>query len=176
MTSAAVHVRRLFFALWPDEATREALRRASRPAMRRVRGRPVPPSSYHVTLAFLGNVPDEQLESIIVEARRVECPRVHLTFDCFGFFPAPQVFWIGARETPPALADLSSRLWAAMESLGIERDMRPFHAHLTLARHVRTLPEADPPPLVGWTVSEFVLAESETEPGGVRYTVLERFS
>jgi 2'-5' RNA ligase len=176
MTSAAVHIRRLFFALWPDEAVRESLRRAARPAMHRVRGRPVPPSNYHMTLAFLGNVPDERLQPIIEAARRVECPRAHITFDRFGHFPAPRVFWIGARETPPALVDLSAKLWAAMESLGLEHDRRPFHVHLTLARQVIEPPEADPPPLVGWTVSEFVLAESETGPDGARYTVVERFS
>lgn len=176
MTAAAVHVRRLFFALWPDEATRQALRRAARPAMHRVRGKPVPESNYHLTLAFIGNVPDEQLEAIVKEARCIACPRVHLTFDRFGWFPTSHVFWIGAQEIPPALADLSSRIWAGMEALGIEHQPHPFHVHLTLARQVRAPPEADPPPLVGWTVSDFVLAESVTDPDGARYTVLDRFS
>ena len=175
MTSAAVRLRRLFFALWPDEATRDALCRATRAAVHRSSGKPVPSSNYHLTLAFLGNVPDERLAAIIEAARQVECPRVHLTFDRFGYFPAPRVFWIGAGETPPALRDLSARIWAGMEALGLERDTRPFHVHLTLARKVREAPEVDPPPLVSWTVADFVLAESATDPDGARYQVLARF-
>ena len=33
---------RLFFALWPDDATRRQLAKASRPALKRCGGRPVP--------------------------------------------------------------------------------------------------------------------------------------
>lgn len=176
MTSAAVHVRRLFFALWPDEATREALRRAARPAVRRSGGKPVPEANYHLTLAFLGSVPDEKLDAIVTAARLIEVQRLHLTFDRFGYFPASRVFWIGCGEIPPALRDLNARLWADMEAVGLERDTKPFHVHLTLARKVRVAPEVDPPPLVSWTVADFVLAESETDPDGARYQVLERFA
>jgi 2'-5' RNA ligase len=62
-----------------------------------------------------------------------------------------------------------------MESLGLERDTKPFRAHLTLARKVRRLPAVGAPQPVSWTVADFVLAESETDPAGPRYDVLERF-
>jgi 2'-5' RNA ligase len=175
VTSAAVRLRRLFFALWPDEATREALRRATRAAVRRTGGKPVPAGNFHITLAFLGNVPDERVDAIVTAARGVTFVPVHITFDRFGYFSAPRVFWIGAGETPPALRDLVAGIWGGMESLGLERDTKPFHIHLTLARKVREAPEVDPPPLVPWTVSGFVLAESETDPNGARYQVLARF-
>lgn len=175
MTSAAVRLRRLFFALWPDDATRDALRRATRAAVRRSGGKPVPPANFHITLAFLGNVPDERVDAIAAAARDVAFVPAHITLDRFGCFPAPRVFWIGASETPPALRDLAAGIWGGMEALGLTRDTKPFHIHLTLARKVREAPEVDPPPLVSWTVPEFVLAESETDPAGARYHVLARF-
>jgi 2'-5' RNA ligase len=175
VTSAAVRLRRLFFALWPDELTREALDRATRAAVRRSGGKPVPTSNYHLTLAFLGNVPDEQLTAIVAQARHIHCPRLELTFDRFGHFAVPGVFWIGAAATPPALHDLSARLWDRMASLGLERDAKPFQVHLTLARKVRRLPAVGAPRPVSWTIEDFVLAESETDPAGARYAVLERF-
>ena len=45
--------RRLFFALWPDEATRERMA-ALLKALRGARGRAVKAEKLHVTLAFIG--------------------------------------------------------------------------------------------------------------------------
>lgn len=175
MTSAAVHLRRLFFALWPDEATREAVQRACRAAVRRSGGKPVAPSNYHLTLAFLGNVPEEKLDAVVAAARGIVCPHLRLSLDRFGYFPDSRVFWLGARESPPALRDLNTRLWAAMDRLGLDRDTKPFHLHLTLARKVRAAPRVAPPPVVCWTVVDFVLAESDTSADGAHYSVLARF-
>ena len=53
---------RLFFALWPDGDTRKAINGLARPAVRRAGGRPVPARHFHMTLAFLGEVPEALFE------------------------------------------------------------------------------------------------------------------
>jgi 2'-5' RNA ligase len=64
---------------------------------------------------------------------------------------------------------------------GFDPETRPFHVHVTLARHVRRDPFPEPrrsrhehtvpiPPLE-WPVDEFLLVESDTRPDGARYTV-----
>lgn len=53
--------RRLFFALWADEAMRQAMAQATRKAASASGGHPVPAENLHVTLAFLGPVPERRL-------------------------------------------------------------------------------------------------------------------
>jgi 2'-5' RNA ligase len=175
VTAAAVRLRRLFFALWPDEATREALRRTTRATVRHSGGKPVPAENYHITLAFLGNVADEHFDAIVSAARQVPVEPVTLTLDRYGYFPAPQVLWIGAAETPEPLRRLSADVWGAIAKAGLAAVPRPLHAHLTLARKVAAEPELTPPRPVAWRVAGFVLVESDTDPDGARYRVLERF-
>ncbi|WP_458527413.1 2'-5' RNA ligase family protein, partial [Onishia taeanensis] len=56
---------RLFLALWPDPAVREALSSTAGQAHLACRGRPVAPEQLHLTLAFLGQVPTERLSALV---------------------------------------------------------------------------------------------------------------
>jgi 2'-5' RNA ligase len=176
MTAAAVRLRRLFFALWPADATREALRRETRTVVRHCGGKPVTPENYHVTLAFLGNVPDERLNAITTAAGALAVPAFDLTLDRYGWFDAAQVLWLGCADAPTPLRGLAAELRHLMAEIAeLPTDLRPFHPHLTLARKVRNPPELKPPRPVGWAVDGFVLVESETEPDGARYQVIATF-
>jgi 2'-5' RNA ligase len=175
MSASAVRLRRLFFALWPDDATREALRHATRHVIRHCGGKPVRPESFHVTLAFLGNVPDEQFDAVAGAAGAVSFEPLTLTLDRLGYFPAPQVLWLGPSQTPGGLRALGRDLCAAVVAAGVTPDPKPFHPHLTLARKVRTEPELSPPKPVAWAVGGFVLVESDTDPEGARYKVVATF-
>lgn len=168
--------RRLFFALWPDEAVRMALVRATRTAVRRAGGRPVPAHNYHITLAFLGNQPVDLFDEIVAAGRRVTAPPVALLLDTFHCWPKPKVFWMGPGRFPPALPRLSADLWSEMESLGLSRDRRPLQPHVTLARKVQSLPVLAPPKPVPWPVRGYALIESISGDPGPEYSVVARFS
>jgi len=58
LSAVSPATRRLFFALWPDEATREQLAHITRKAVRGSGGRPIPVENLHSTLVFLGSVPE----------------------------------------------------------------------------------------------------------------------
>lgn len=173
--TAAVHLRRLFFALWPDEKTRDALRRVTRSVVRHCGGRPVPPASYHVTLAFLGNVPDEQFESVHAAARRLRPEPLTLVIDRLGHFAAPQVLWAGPTVVPEPLAQFAADLGRALAAAGLRLDPRPFHPHVTIARKVLAPPEREALRAVEWPVAGFALLESQTDPAGARYRVIAGF-
>lgn len=175
MTASAVHVRRLFFGLWPDDETREALHHATRVTVRHCGGKPVPPRNYHVTLAFLGNVPEERCEDIAAAGARRSLPELTLTFDRYGYFAAPQVLWLGSSAEVPALRDFVAGLWRALAEAGAPPDARPFHPHVSLARKVTSPPELRPPRPVTWAVRDFALIESETLPEGARYRPVATF-
>ncbi len=175
MTAAAVRLHRLFFALWPDEATRKALARSTRALARHCGGRPVPPQNFHITLAFLGNVPDERLDAVRDAAAGCRLEPLTLLLDRVGYFPAPQVLWLGPSQAPGQLAQFAADLTAALTTAGQPPDARPFQPHLTIARKVLSASGLRQPRPVAWPVAGFALVESRTDAEGARYRVLAEF-
>jgi 2'-5' RNA ligase len=146
-----------------------------------------PPDGFHLTLKFLGQVPEERVHAIrekLAPLGKFEGFGVEVRG--FGFFPnarGPRVLWAGV-HAPPALAQLAARVDDAMAALGFEREARDFHPHLTLARFKiprpqtaleRLLAEASQDTLGSFEVSEFFLWESKLSPGGASYRQVERF-
>src|ERR1700737_1871671 len=179
---------RLFVALEIPSAGRENLAvllktlRAVSPQTRWVR-----PENLHVTLKFIGEVPETKLAAIrsALAGARSDQP-VTLDFRGLGFFPNdkhPRVFWAGI-EASPNLKTLAADIDKGTEELGIPREQRPFSPHLTLARFEPPgLPEKlrsaiqenaarDFGPL---RTSQFQLIESKLKPSGAEYTTLESF-
>lgn len=176
MSASAVRLRRLFFGIWPDEATRTALRRSTRALVRHCGGRPVSPENFHITLVFLGSVPDERCAVVSAAAARLRLEPFTLTLDRVGYFAVPQVLWIGPSEDPAPLRAFVARLIRELADAGAAPDLvRPFQPHVTLARKVAEPPELHRVRPVAWPVTGFVLLESETRPSGVRYRPVAEF-
>jgi 2'-5' RNA ligase len=142
----------------------------------------------HVTLKFIGEVTDARMQEIKTALASVRAMPFAVQFDGVGFFPnanAARVFWAGV-DGGNELPQLASSVDAALEKIGIAREAKPYHPHLTLARagshplrELRALIE-DPAPQFGtrfgtMTAREFFLYQSQTQKGGSRYTKLERF-
>ena len=160
----------MFFALWPDEGTREALVKASQAAVERAAGRATPRANLHVTLAFLGAVSEAELARV----RQISPPpaeRFVLSIDTLGFRKRARLLWAAPGTVPPALLALESWLWSELAELGISRERRPYRPHVTLARKARHVSETLTP--VRWPVPEFVLVESTPGERSSVYTILE---
>jgi 2'-5' RNA ligase len=172
--------RRLFFALWPDEAQRSALEHAAVKAVRHSGGRPVPVSNLHVTLAFLGSVaaarvPDLQRIAHGEAARLASDAPATLTFARLAHWKEAQVLCALAAEPSPAAQSLAVALQQAAAALGLKPDRKPFQAHVTLARKV-----VRPGALLGlrpvvWRFDAFALIDSRTEPSGPVYSVIDSY-
>ncbi len=83
----------------------------------------------------------------------------------------------GGRATHGAVAEamlLAAALEAAAASCGLHTDPRPYVPHITLARHVRYLPDVNIEP-ISWRAEAFCLVESCSEPDGVNYKVIQRW-
>ena len=97
---------RLFVALDIDDAIRGRIARF----LDGVRGfapdaRWVRPESLHVTLKFIGEKPEEELDKIKRALEMIAAKKFEMNFRGYGFFPgarAPRVFWVGI-EAGPAL-------------------------------------------------------------------------
>jgi 2'-5' RNA ligase len=175
-TTSPARARRLFFAFWPDPATREALVHATRKAVRQSGGRPVAADHLHATVAFLGAVPATGVAAVLAAGARAVAAGSAMDVDvaALEFWPRPQVL-VAVAVTPPEATALADRLWQGVEPLGVKRDFRPLRLHVTLARKVRKpAPDLAMHP-VAWAVGDLALVESVTDPAGARYTVLDRW-
>ncbi len=144
---------RLFVAVELPDEVRAAARRAAEDLRERLRrsrvrldARWVDPANLHLTVRFIGHVPDDRA-SLLIEAVRAPVPAasfdVHLA-GCGAFPPrgAPRVFWIGVRRGLDPLRGVHEAFNRRVAPFGYPPEDRPFSAHLTLAR-VKDLARAD---------------------------------
>ncbi len=97
--------------------------------------RPVPAENLHLTLLFLGELPEPVVADIDLALGRLRPPAFDLTLrglDLFGGARARSVH-IGAAANP-ALAHLQAKVAAAARAAGVEIESRRFVPHVTLAR------------------------------------------
>lgn len=148
----------------------------------------VNPRSIHLTLAFLGDVPAEQIDSL-TKVLDQACKGL-VAFDLaaagtgfFGKAKYPRVVWAGVAECPP-LMKLQERIVQGLHNAGIAFDNKPFSPHLTLGRvkgidhhtgplleKIEKYKDAD----LGTTRIDHVeLIRSELTPRGAEYAVLHR--
>ncbi|MEC5163781.1 MULTISPECIES: RNA 2',3'-cyclic phosphodiesterase [unclassified Janthinobacterium] len=162
--TTATRQHRLFFALWPDPATRAALARLQQG----VAGKPSAPAKLHLTMAFLGQRPDADLAPLCAILQAVAAPAMTLELDCYGHFSGQRIAWAGMGAPPAALLALRAELMRLLAQAGFapEFEHDRFRPHVTLARKAPA-PAAPPPAFapLRWRADELVLAAS-TGPDG----------
>ena len=148
----------------------------------------VPVKNIHLTLKFLGNIPEQNLgalkESLNIEASRHRSFEIGLGLP--GAFPSinrPRVIWVGVTAAEE-LKELARGIEHQTESLGYPSEERPFSPHLTLGRvgrqvspgEIRLISDAVQSLKIeaaGTTrVTEIHLYRSDLNPGGAVYTRL----
>jgi 2'-5' RNA ligase len=185
---------RLFVALDPPDPVQRRLA-SIQTELRRLAGRHadevrwVAPEGIHLTLQFLGAVPEERLPAIedAVAAAASASRPLALEVKGAGGFPSarrPRVVWAGVEGDRTALAALAADLGRRLAPLGFTPDERPFSPHLTLgrAREGRGAPglggalvrasASDPVP---WRAGALVLVRSHLSPAGARHEALRRY-
>lgn len=184
---------RLFVALEPPDAVRRRLA-AIAVELRRGAGRAadevrwVPPENVHLTLQFLGAVPEARLPDVeaALLAAAAAARSLSLEVKGAGGFPnarRPRVLWAGLAGDLAALAALAADVGRRLAPLGFPPEDRPFSAHLTLGRAregrgspglAGALAHAGEAAGAPWRATELVLFESFLSPKGPRYEPLLR--
>lgn len=148
----------------------------------------VRPESIHLTLKFLGEVPDGQIPAIcqVVDEVAAVCDPFALTVQGTGCFPPRgpvRIAWVGVDEPTGRLATCQRLCEDAFAKLGFARETRPFAPHLTLARIKDPRKARDLRDRLGTYVDfnagtvdaeELVLFESQLSPEGARYVAVHR--
>ena len=131
---------RLFVAVQLSETVRAELKRTQSklgPVCPGVRW--VQPELLHLTLKFLGEVDDRDVNEVaaaLAEAAR-ECKRFTMLIRGAGCFPPKdrvRVVWVGAEDDSRSLARVAATVDRAMGDLGFEPERRPFSPHITIGR------------------------------------------
>jgi RNA 2',3'-cyclic 3'-phosphodiesterase len=182
-------VPRLFLALDPDERARAALACLT-PDLPGARG--VTPAQIHLTLRFLGGVPDADVPRLRRALAAAAAPAFELRAAGVGVFPPrpsarkpPKVLWAGVAPVAPVVTLKQAIDGALADLLGPDAETaeRGYAPHITLARF-----KSPPGPALAdylqrhaelrsptFCVDRFHLYESRTLPAGPEYTVLESY-
>src|SRR5262249_46260475 len=141
--------------------------------------RAVPSGNLHVTLAFLGAVPESRLVEVRAIGARVAgtiSSESRLSFTKLEYWTRAGALCATAAAGDPSATALAAGVKSALVAAGFAPDLKPFRPHVTLARKV---PRADGDVLslspIVWTLEAFALVDSRTEAAGAIYTVLESF-
>ena len=131
---------RAFLAIDLDSPIRESLENFQRqwiPVLPKMSW--VKPHSAHLTVKFLGNVEEAQLEPLRHAVEQAVGPSsvFSLLLEGVGVFPnprMPRIFWAGVSGEIDQLQILVTLVEQAVVPLGFPPEGKPYHAHLTLAR------------------------------------------
>ncbi len=143
---------------------------------------PVRPETMHMTLRFIGEVPESGVPAIERMLKEVEFGAFQVPVKGVGVFPSEnyvRVVWAGAQS--PELDALAGKVIGALRGVGKE-EARGFSAHLTIARVKKKLDAREflkkhaEEEFGSFGVDRFMLMRSELKPGTPpKYTVVAVF-
>lgn len=167
---------RVFFALWPEAATAERMAQIGAELAARTGGRAVAATALHMTLVFVGSVPEQALAKLTAAAASVRECSFALMLDRAGSWRQSGIGWLAPSAAPVAVLELGDCLRAALRQQQIAFDAKRFAPHVTVVRKLsKTLVAATVQP-IEWPVHEFVLLRSRLAADGASYEPIGRWA
>jgi RNA 2',3'-cyclic 3'-phosphodiesterase len=164
---------RLFFAVFPDSETRGRIAAAAQALALADGSRWVPAENYHLTLAFIGEVPRDKLGALKGVGAAQRARKFTVRLDAYEYWPKAGVVIAAASACPEPLEHLHRALGAALERCDVALDSRPFRPHITMARKVPQAPVLQAMSEIVWTPRSFQLVRSVSTPDRSVYTVVD---
>ena len=165
---------RLFVGVWPPPEVVAVLSALERPSLDALRW--TSPERWHVTVAFLGGVPDARVGEVqaalaAVAASATAPPEARLGPSTRRV--GRSLLWVPVEGLEGLAGEVRRALGALLADAGLDE---PFQGHLTLARarrrHVVPASLAGVPIDASWLAREVRLVRSELGRSGARYTTL----
>lgn len=145
------------------------------------------PENLHITLKFLGEVPDAQVNEVALAGKEALPPvgAMQLRADHLLFFPPggnARVLGAGFSGDTQKLTEIAAAIEAACQRLGFPRENRAFTPHATLARfrdglHAVHRPKIEEafarlPRIAPFELQAVQLVQSKLSPRGSEYAVV----
>ncbi len=161
---------RLFVAICLSDGMKDALIAAQNGMYDRgVRGSFTPEENLHLTLAFIGEVPDA--EPVLEALEGVRFTPFELTLEGLGCFG--DLRWAGLRDSAP-LEAVARRLRRALAEHDIPFDKKRFSPHITLIRRASGPMAGAELKAVSMSVTSISLMRSDRGRSGMIYTEIGR--
>jgi 2'-5' RNA ligase len=102
----------------------------------------VSPSLMHITLTFIGEVNERDVDGISSALSTVSERQFSLNAKAIEFnnHKQPRVLWL-RMHTNPAILELVKKVEQVLIPFGIKEESRRYHPHITIARIKRTSPD-----------------------------------
>ncbi len=165
---------RIFFALWPDDETRNMLSEVCY-QFKDEKLRLTKKSNLHITLEFLGEVSDEDQQELKIRVSKLINEPFYIELTRVGWWKKPQILWIGTTNIPESLTRLVKSIKKCVKQQGIKTDQREYNPHITIARKVKQVIVPKETFHIPWHVNSFALVISESTDNGVDYRVLQEW-
>ncbi len=97
----------------------------------------VEPENLHLTLWFLGELPEQRLKIVLEEVNKVSFNSFEVKVGGVGYFPGGNrinVIWLKVEDPTNTLNDILNQLLDNLSKKGFKHDERGFTPHLTIAR------------------------------------------
>lgn len=149
----------------------------------------VKPKNIHVTLKFLGEVPEDKINEVFSATQKAleGIRKFTMSLKGMGVFPdvrRPRVVWIGSESGEEELSHMAKRVEEEMEEIGFPKEKRKFSAHFTIGRvkspknieKLMELVKSSDFQTGKIEVNEVVVMKSQLHPTGAIYTPLKKVS
>ncbi len=96
-------------------------------------------NNIHLTLKFLGNIGSDNIENVTKALEELGNNNSRFTAELseIGAFPrmdSPRIIWIGVEKGAKKLCDIVEGLEDLLEKIGLPKEEKEFHPHITLGR------------------------------------------
>ena len=150
----------------------------------------VHPNAMHLTLKFLGDVLQSDVDGIVRVMEQCTAGFAPMSFSAKGFgafpnFSKARVLWTGLTGDTASLGRMAATLAEGLESLGFEAEKKRFSAHITLGRAkgnispqalLQAVDQAGSFETKTFTVDRITLFKSDLRPTGAVYSALAHAS
>jgi len=172
---------RAFIAVEPSAEIRNEISAAGQNLRGAGRLSFVSPNLMHITLKFLGEVPESQIQKIAASLDDISAAPYTLHASGISTFGRPPRVIKAEVHDGGATASLAADVESRMEKLGFKREEKPFSPHITIARvkeyspalqpKIATIKERD---FGTCDIAAVLLKKSVLTPSGPIYTTIHR--
>ncbi|MCX6769564.1 MAG: RNA 2',3'-cyclic phosphodiesterase [Candidatus Micrarchaeota archaeon] len=172
---------RLFVAVVAPQEAHAKIEKAALPLQGALGVKVLPPDNWHLTLKFLGEVPDGKVKEIEAALATVRFSPFTVSLSGAGAYPNenfPRAIWVGGKSE--GAEELAKKVEEALAPLGLPADDKKFSVHLTVARSKSAGDIYDflqkTRKVCEWEARSFTLMRSALLPQGAKYEALKEYA
>jgi 2'-5' RNA ligase len=177
--------RRIFLAFSVDENVKNELKKTLQELIhknRDIRVNWVEPENFHITIQFLGEIDDNELEKVKVEIEQIatKFKTIQFQLDKIDTFPNvkhPKIIVVKAFEHTRMSNRLQKELTDRLVNKGIQVDLKIWKPHITLGRNKLGIKlnglENISVSTITWNVEHIEIMESLLSKQGAKYNLIE---